>query len=145
MPRDGIRQSRAQHHELMLPFAFGSPHRAPHRIIQTSQLALGAGIHIAHTRHHRVRMIVQIQAVADQLFDVDLWWTFKRPSTTGTPAGSFTALTAIAAMPRTTILALAATMFAAAGSAATRTTATLATTRPAPTRPPGTSAAGPRA
>src|SRR5258708_30791343 len=98
MPRDGIRQSRAQHHELMLPLAFGSPHRAPHRVVQAAQLALGAGIHIAHARHHRVRMIVQIQAVADQLFDIDLRWTFKRPSATGTPAGSITTITTLAAI-----------------------------------------------
>ena len=42
MPRDGVRQARAQHDELMLALAFRSAHRPAHRVIQAPQLALGA-------------------------------------------------------------------------------------------------------
>ena len=48
VPRDGVSQARAQHHELVLPLAFGRAHGAPHGAVQAAQLALGAGIHVAH-------------------------------------------------------------------------------------------------
>ena len=42
MPRDGVRQPRAQHHELVLALALRRAHGAPHRVVQPPQLALGA-------------------------------------------------------------------------------------------------------
>jgi hypothetical protein len=67
MPRDGVRQPGAQHHELMLPLGLRRPHRPPHSVVQAPQLALGAAIHIAHANHYRMRLIVEVQAVGNQL------------------------------------------------------------------------------
>jgi hypothetical protein len=84
MARDGIRQARAQHHELMLPIALRSAHCSPHGIVQTPELALGAAIHIAHASHDGVRVVIQVQTVGDQLVDVDFRRRFERTPATGT-------------------------------------------------------------
>jgi hypothetical protein len=65
MTRDGISQTSAQHHELMLPLAFRSANGAPDSIIKTPQLALGPRIHIPHAHNDDVRLIVEIKAVGD--------------------------------------------------------------------------------
>src|SRR5580698_4338996 len=72
MPRDGVRETCAQHHEFVLPLAFRSADCAPDCTIQTAQLRTRTGIHVAHPAHHRVRLIVEIQAVVDQLLEVDV-------------------------------------------------------------------------
>jgi hypothetical protein len=72
MPRDGVGQPRAQHHKLMLPFGFRRTHGPADGIIQTPQLALGAAIHIPHANDHGMRLIVEVQAVGDQLLQFDI-------------------------------------------------------------------------
>jgi hypothetical protein len=51
----------------MLPLGFGRSHRSPHGVVQPPQLAFGAAIHIAHANHHGMRLVVQVQAVRNQL------------------------------------------------------------------------------
>jgi hypothetical protein len=51
----------------MLPFGFRRAHRSPHRVVQTPQLALGAAVHITHADDYGVGLIVQVQAVGNQL------------------------------------------------------------------------------
>jgi hypothetical protein len=67
MPRDGVRQPGAQHYELMLPLGFGRPHGSSHCVIEAPELALGATVHIAHANHYGMRLIVQVQAIGNQL------------------------------------------------------------------------------
>src|ERR1700733_7398291 len=86
MARDGVRQPRAQHHKLVLPLAFRRPNCAPHGIVHPPQLALGAGIHVPHAHHYGVRLVIQIQAVGNQLFKLDLRRPFKRTPSTRPPA-----------------------------------------------------------
>ncbi len=40
MPRDGVSQARAQHHELVLPLVFGRARGPAHRVVEPPQLAL---------------------------------------------------------------------------------------------------------
>src|SRR5581483_4699921 len=80
VPRDRIRQARAQHDEFVLALVFRRSHGAAHGAVKTPQLALGARIHIAHAADNSVRLVVQVQTVGDQLLQFDL----RRP--VGTPA-----------------------------------------------------------
>src|SRR5579864_9382274 len=75
--RNGVREARAQHHELVLALIFGRPVSTAHGVVQPPQLALGGGVHIAHAADDAVRLIVQIEAVADQLLQIDLGRTFE--------------------------------------------------------------------
>src|ERR1035437_8113974 len=70
--RDGVGQAGAQHDELMLPLAFRRPDGTPYGTVETPELALGARIHVAHAAHDGMRLVVQVQAVADELFQLDL-------------------------------------------------------------------------
>ncbi len=132
MARDGVRQTRAQHHELMLPLALGRAHRPPHRVIQAAELALGAGIHVAHAGHDGVRLVVQIQAVGDQFFQLDLRSHLEWPATAGPVAAWASVVSSISAgtvtmrtSPWRTITAFPAStlpLFAAAAIVGTRRT-----------------------
>ena len=100
MPRDRVSQARPQHHELVLPFVLGRARRPPHGVVKTPQLAARAGIQIAHAAHHHVRLVIQIQAVADQLFEIDLRRAFHAPVAAGPPiATSVAAAVARTAAP----------------------------------------------
>src|SRR5579862_7787505 len=68
----------------MLTLGFRRTHRSPHGVVQAPQLALGAAVHIAHANHDGMRLIVQIQAVGNQLLQFDLGEPFKRSSTAAT-------------------------------------------------------------
>ena len=50
---------------------------AAHGVVKAPQLALGAGIHVAHAADDAVRLVVEIQAVGDQLLELDLGRTFE--------------------------------------------------------------------
>src|SRR5262249_20935988 len=125
--RDGIRQARAQHDELVLPLAFGSAHGAAHGAIEAPQLALGAAVHVAHAADDCVRLVVQLKPVADQLFELDLGRTFEAP---------VAAITTIAAASVAAVSAIAAGPVAARSAVSTRTIATWSaiTTRTVPAR-----------
>ena len=110
MARDGIRQARAQHHELLLALIFGRANRAAHRIIKTAQLALGPGVHVAHAADYAVGLIVQVERIGDQFFDIDLRRSFK----------AATVATAVAASIRASTLAPIAMRTAAAFASAAR-------------------------
>ncbi len=69
--RDGVSQARAQHHEFVLALAFGRAHGAPHGAVQAPQLALGAGVHVAHAADDAVRLVIQIEAVRHEFFQLD--------------------------------------------------------------------------
>jgi len=86
MPRDGVRQSGAQHYKLMLPFGFRRSHGTPYGVIESAKLALSAAIHIAHANHNGMGLIVQVQAVRNQLlqFDISREPAIKGPSTAAT-------------------------------------------------------------
>src|SRR5262249_51651037 len=75
----------------------------PHGVIQPAQLALGTAVHIAHASHHRVRLIVEIQAVRDELFQFDIGRAFERtsPARPRTFATEATAVVAPPLPPRT--------------------------------------------
>src|SRR6185369_11176938 len=60
--------------------------------IKAAQLALGAAVHIPHAAHDGVRLVVQVQAVADEFFQLDFGWTF------GAAAIESTTLAAVAAI-----------------------------------------------
>src|ERR1035437_339755 len=101
--RDGVGQAGAQHDELMLPLAFRRPHGTPYGTVETPELALGARIHVAHAAHDGMRLVVQVQAVADELFQLDLRRAFgtatiKSSSVAAGPiaAGTITARTVAA-------------------------------------------------
>ena len=61
-----------KHHELVLPFAFRRADGAAYGVVETPQLALGARIHVAHAHDDDVGLIVEIEAVGDQLFEFDV-------------------------------------------------------------------------
>jgi hypothetical protein len=56
----------------MLAFAFRGADGAAHRVIETAKLALGSGVHIAHAHDDDVGLVVEIEAVRDQLFELDI-------------------------------------------------------------------------
>src|SRR5262249_62157171 len=95
MTRDGVRQARAQHHELMLPLAFGRAHGAAYRAVETPQLALRAAIHIAHAADDGVCLIIEIETIADEFLELD----FGRAFESAVAAISAAAITAIATRP----------------------------------------------
>src|SRR5271169_444421 len=98
MTRDGVGQARAQHDELMLPLALRSPHRPPHGVEEAAELALGTAIHIAHASHHGMGLVVQIQAIGDQFFELDvLRGAVKRTETAGPPTFAAIGTPALAA------------------------------------------------
>src|SRR5216684_4439653 len=86
MARDSVRQPRAQHHELLLALAFRRANRAAHCIIETPQLALGPGVHVAHAAYHSVRLVVEIQRIRDQFLDIHVGRAFEPASIAPTPA-----------------------------------------------------------
>src|SRR4029078_11948753 len=94
MARNGIGQARAQHDEVMLAFALGSAHRPPHRIIQPTQLALGAGIHVAHAGYDGVGLVIQIQTVGDQFFQFDFRSHLEGTAATGSVTAPVTSVAA---------------------------------------------------
>ena len=81
----------------MLAIALRRSNRAPYGIVQPPQLALGSAVHVPHASHDSMRLVVQIQAVCDQLLQFDLRRTFKRTATTGTAAFSTVASTVVPA------------------------------------------------
>src|SRR5439155_24300799 len=56
----------------MLPFAIGSAGCAAHRVVEAAQSAARAGIHIADADYDGVGLVIEIEAVVDQLFEVDI-------------------------------------------------------------------------
>jgi hypothetical protein len=72
VPRDGVGQARAQHDEFMLALVLRGAVGATHGVVKPPQLALGARIHVAHAADYAVRLVVEIQAVGDQLLQLDL-------------------------------------------------------------------------
>src|SRR5580692_7761807 len=63
----------------MLALAFGGARGAPDGIVEPAKLALGSGIHVAHAAHHDVGLIIQIEAIGDQLLDIDFGRTLGTP------------------------------------------------------------------
>src|SRR5438094_503828 len=127
MPRNRISQTRAQHDEMMLALTLGSANRAPHCVIEPAQLALGAGIHVAHASHHGVRLIVEIQAVGNQFFQLDLRRHLKRSAAAGTSFASIPTRAPVVAASFTPVAWRTIPVRAVTGRpVATFTTATLA-------------------
>src|SRR5512142_806579 len=99
----------------MLPLGFRRPHGTSYGVIEAPKLALGAAIHIAHANHDSMRLIVQVQAVGNQLlqFDIGRESAFKRSPAAARPAFVATATfwppstfpaTAFTTATRTTII-----------------------------------------
>src|SRR5262249_55810418 len=91
-----IGKTRAQHDELVLPLVFRSPDSAPDRAVKPPQLALGAGIHVAHPADDSMGLVIQVEAIGDQLIELNLRRAF-RPATIAAPAVS-TAFPSIATL-----------------------------------------------
>jgi hypothetical protein len=105
---------------LLLPFIFRRSNGAANGIVETAQLALSAGVHIAHAADHAVRLIVEIQRIGDQFFDID----FRRPFEAA-PIATTPVVSSIAAL---TTAALASTLRSSTWrTIALRSTAALAT------------------
>jgi len=103
---------------MVLAVAFGGSHGTADGVVEAAQLALGAGIHVAHAGYDGVRLIVEIEAVGDQFFELDLGGHFEGAAGgtafAGAAVGAFAAL---AAALRTAALASAGAaraLFAAA-------------------------------
>src|SRR5258708_19506837 len=84
MARNGVSQPRAQHHELLLSLAFRCANRAAHGIVETPQLALGPGVHVAHAAYHSVRLVVEIQRIRDQFLDIHVGRAIEPGAVTAT-------------------------------------------------------------
>src|SRR5580693_6016257 len=78
---NSVSEARPDHDELMLALAFGGARGAPHGIVEPAKLALGSGVHVAHAAHHDVGLIIQIEAIGDQLLDIDFGRAFGTPVT----------------------------------------------------------------
>src|SRR4051812_4908016 len=96
MTRDGVCQTRSNHHELVLPFRFGRAGGPPHCVVETPELALGAGIHVAHSADYDVRLIIQIEAIRDEFVQVNLGRPFGPSITTARPASTTNVASTIA-------------------------------------------------
>src|SRR5580700_3121901 len=76
---NSVSEARPNHDELMLALAFGGARGTPDGIVEPAKLALGSGVHVAHAAHHDVGLIIQIEAVGDQLLDIDFGRSFGTP------------------------------------------------------------------
>ena len=63
MARDRVGQARTEHHEFVLAFGFDGAAGAADGVVEAAELALGAGVHVAHAAHNTVSLIVEIEAV----------------------------------------------------------------------------------
>src|SRR5215469_10971914 len=97
MARDCIGQAGAQHDELLLALAFGRADGTPYRIVQTPELALGARIHVAHSAHDAVRLVVEVEGIGDELFEVDFRRAFESSALAAAPVVRPAAFAALAA------------------------------------------------
>src|SRR5579883_2236964 len=120
--RDGVGQSRAQHDKFVLAFTFRRADGTPHRAVEAAQLALGAGIHVAHAAHDRVRLIIQVEAVADELFELDFGRTFGT-SAVEAARSAISTVAARSAISAAGPVAARSTISAGSAAAATRTVA----------------------
>src|ERR1700733_3647709 len=103
MTGDSVSQTRSQHDELLLPFVLRRADGAANRIVETAQLALGAGIHVAHAADYAVRLIVEVQRIGDQFLDIDFRRAFETaPVATAAPVVTPLAPATFAATRRTT-------------------------------------------
>ena len=99
MARDGIRQSGAKHDELMLALILRRANGPTNSAIKPSELGAGGRIHVANSTDNGMRLVIEIEAVGNQLLEVDLL-DFKTALAAGTTitsrAAPFTARSAIA-------------------------------------------------
>src|SRR5262245_14334120 len=72
MARDCVGQPGAQHDEFVLAFPFGDAAGTAHGAVETPQLAARARVHIPHSSHHCVRLVIQIKRIRNQLVQIDL-------------------------------------------------------------------------
>src|SRR5947209_15154121 len=81
MARDRVGQAGAEHDELVLALVLRGAHGAADGVIQAAELALGAGIHVAHTAHDHVGLVIEVERISDQLVVVDFGRAFgSRPA-----------------------------------------------------------------
>jgi hypothetical protein len=66
----------------MLAFVFGRAHGPSDRTIQAPELTLGAGVHVAHPADDGVRLVIQVETVTDQFFELDLGRPFRAEAVT---------------------------------------------------------------
>jgi hypothetical protein len=102
----------------VLTLIFRSAGSAPDSIIEPPQLAFGAGIHIPHPAYDNVRLIVEIKAVTNQLFDVDLGRALAAALAGAAPSLTATTWTTTLASPLTATIVT--TAFASASFTSAR-------------------------
>jgi hypothetical protein len=112
--RDRIREAGANHYKLVLTLIFGSAGSAPDSTVEAPQLTLSAGIHVPHSAHHNVRLVIKIKAIANQLLDIDLGRTFTAAITGAAPtvaarAPALTSTVAATALASATLISAWAT------------------------------------
>jgi hypothetical protein len=98
----------------VLPLAFWGAGGAADGIIEAAQLAFGSGIHVAHPAYHYVRLIVEIERIGNQLFDVHVGSAIAAPIARAAATGT-TAWTAPRVASGTSIVS---TLLVAAAAAA---------------------------
>src|SRR5437867_757676 len=77
---------------------------ATYGIVQPPQLAFGARVHVAHAADHAVRLVVEIEAVGDELLQLDLRRALE--------AGAIATPAVVAATSRPVVPARASAAFA---------------------------------
>jgi len=80
----------------MLPITLRRTRRTPHSVIETSELAPGARIHVAHAADNNVCLVIEIKTVCDQFLEVYLGRPF-------TPAFAWATTTRTAAIASSAI------------------------------------------
>src|SRR5215217_4176435 len=98
MARDRIGKARSQHHKLVLLVAFGRLACAPHCVIETPELASGARVHVAHSRNDGMSLVIEIQAIGDQLVEVDFRGPFE-PALAAATISPVATIAAVGAIP----------------------------------------------
>jgi hypothetical protein len=68
---DGIGEARSKHDELVLTLVFGCAGSSAHGVVKAAKSTASAGIHIAHAGDDDVGLVVQVEAVSDELVDFD--------------------------------------------------------------------------
>jgi hypothetical protein len=76
----------------VLALTFGRTSGAAYGIVQSTELTLCAGIHIAHATDYDVGLIVEIEAISNELLDVDFGRSLAAPITRTSTAGTTTPL-----------------------------------------------------
>jgi hypothetical protein len=104
--RNGVSEAGSKHDEFVLAFIFGGSGGSTDGVVEAAQGAAGTGIHVAHAGDNDVGLVIEVEAIADELFNFDLGWAVTEGALVrGTSAIAAVAAGAVAAMIRATVSA----------------------------------------